>query len=154
MTTRQTLCLTRLLLPLTPDTLEERRAQRIEDEIDPQLLPIFLEESVDLMRSISEGVRNWRRDPSNADLPRRLQRDLHTIKGSARMVGAMGCGELFHSMESRIDHALAMRAITTEMLDDLDVPTRALIERLNRNQCHAGSKTMSPRVAAACRCRR
>lgn len=120
-----------------PDTLEERRAQRIEDEIDPQLLPIFLEESVDLMRSISEGVRNWRHDPSNADLPRRLQRDLHTIKGSARMVGAMGCGELFHSMESRIDHALAMRAITTEMLDGLDVSVDRgtyIIERLSRGE--------------------
>ncbi|MBK9522325.1 MAG: Hpt domain-containing protein [Rhodocyclaceae bacterium] len=121
-----------------PQTIEERRAQRIEDEIDDQLLPIFLEESVDLMRSISEGVRNWRNNPTDRELPRRLQRDLHTIKGSARMVGAMGCGELFHSMESRIDHAVAMNAITTEMLDGLDVSVDRgtfMIDRLSRGEC-------------------
>ena len=129
-----------------PETLEDRRTQRIEDEIDDQLLPIFLEESVDLMRSISEGVRNWRNDPGNAEFSRRLQRDLHTIKGSARMVGAMGCGELFHSMESRIDHAVAMRAITTEMLDSLDVSVdrgTLMIDRLSRGE------SASPRPAAA-----
>jgi chemosensory pili system protein ChpA (sensor histidine kinase/response regulator) len=129
-----------------PEIIEDRRTQRIEDEIDDQLLPIFLEESVDLMRSISEGVRNWRSDPGNAELSRRLQRDLHTIKGSARMVGAMGCGELFHSMESRIDHAVAMGAITSEMLDSLDVSVdrgTLMIERLSRGE------SATPRPAAA-----
>ena len=71
----------------------------IEDEIDEQVLPLFLEESVDLMRDIGGLLRDWRSAPENAETARTLQRALHTLKGSARMAGAMGCGELLHSME-------------------------------------------------------
>ena len=103
-----------------PESIEERRARRMGDDIDEQLLPLFLEESVDLMASIGSSLRAWRQRPGDTDLPRQLQRDLHTLKGSARMAGAMGCGELFHSMESRIEQAVAMKAVGNEMLDSLE----------------------------------
>ena len=120
-----------------PESLEERRARRMDDDIDEQLLPLFLEESVDLMRSIGETLRAWRTAPDSADLPRQLQRDLHTLKGSARMAGAMGCGELLHSMESRIEQAVAMRAVSPEMLDSLETSFdrgEFLIDRLRRGE--------------------
>jgi chemosensory pili system protein ChpA (sensor histidine kinase/response regulator) len=101
-------------------TAAERRAARIEDEIDPQVLPLFLEESVELMSEIGEALRNWRAAPTDVDISRTLQRALHTLKGSARMAGAMGCGELLHSMEDRVDQATAMKSVQPATIDGLE----------------------------------
>jgi chemosensory pili system protein ChpA (sensor histidine kinase/response regulator) len=95
-------------------------AARIENEIDPQILPLFLEESVDLMRDIGTSLREWRDAPTNAEVARTLQRALHTLKGSARMAGAMGCGELLHSMEDRIDQAVRMKSVQAATIDGLE----------------------------------
>ncbi|MCF8179399.1 MAG: Hpt domain-containing protein, partial [Sulfuritalea sp.] len=99
----------------------DRRTARIEDEIDLQILPLFLEESVDLMREVGSALREWRADPGNTDIPRTLQRALHTLKGSARMAGAMGCGELLHSMEDRIDQATSMNLVQPKTFDGLEI---------------------------------
>ena len=117
----------------------ERRAVRITDDIDFQVLPIFLEESVDLMASISERLRSWRADLGDMRHAQQLQRDLHTLKGSARMAGAMGCGELLHSMETRIEQAVALSQCTPELLDGLEVSydrAAMLVDRL-RSGDHA-----------------
>jgi chemosensory pili system protein ChpA (sensor histidine kinase/response regulator) len=78
----------------------ERR--EVADEIDRQLLPIFLEEAEVLVPDASAQLRAWRATPDKAAARDALQRSLHTIKGSARMVGAMRLGELTHVMESRV----------------------------------------------------
>jgi chemosensory pili system protein ChpA (sensor histidine kinase/response regulator) len=107
-------------MPEVTMTAAERRAARIEDEIDEQVLPLFLEESVDLMREIGEALRQWRASPADLEISRTLQRTLHTLKGSARMAGAMGCGELLHSMEDRVDQATAMKSVQPAMIDGLE----------------------------------
>ena len=135
--------------PVVPEvtiTAAERRAARIENEIDPQILPLFLEESVDLMREIGETLRDWRTDPTNAETSRTLQRALHTLKGSARMAGAMGCGELLHSMEDRIDQATRMKSVQAATIDGLETSydrAAMLIERL-RNPDAASMEPEAP----------
>lgn len=98
----------------------ERRTMRIEDEIDAQLLPLFLDESVDLMRDIGEHLRAWRAAPNDDATPQVLARTLHTLKGSARMAGAMACGEMLHNMETRIEEAIAAMPVTPEHIDALE----------------------------------
>ncbi len=93
---------------------------RIEDEIDAQLLPLFLDESVDLMRDIGEHLRAWRAAPGDGAIPQALARALHTLKGSARMAGAMVCGEMLHHMETRIEEAMTAMPVTSERLDALE----------------------------------
>ena len=78
----------------------ERR--EVADEIDQQLLPIFLDEAEVLVPDASAQLRAWRAAPGESAARDALQRNLHTIKGSARMVGAMRLGELTHVMESRV----------------------------------------------------
>ncbi|MBP9119130.1 MAG: response regulator, partial [Methyloversatilis sp.] len=132
-------------------TAAERRAARIEDEIDDQVLPLFLEESVDLMRDIGELLRGWRSAPGNAETARTLQRALHTLKGSARMAGAMGCGELLHSMEDRVDQAIAMKSVQSATIDGLEASydrTAMLIEHL-RNPGAAQPEPEEPLLQAA-----
>lgn len=128
------------------ETVDDRREQRLDDEIDLQLLPLFLDESIDLMQAMGADLRQWRMDAGNTDIPRRLQRDLHTLKGSARMAGAMACGELLHSMESRIEQVVATRAVTPEMLDSLEASydrSAALIDRLRRGDFGSNSTNQS-----------
>ena len=86
--------------PAAPTPVFERR--EVADEIDQQLLPIFLEEAEVLVPDTSAQLRAWRATPGEATARNALQRNLHTIKGSARMVGAMRLGELTHVMESRV----------------------------------------------------
>jgi chemosensory pili system protein ChpA (sensor histidine kinase/response regulator) len=107
-------------VPEVTVTAADRRATRIEDEIDEQILPLFLEEAVDLMRDIGETLRHWRAAPTSPEIARSLQRALHTLKGSARMAGAMGCGELLHSMEDRIDQAVRMNSVQPATIDGLE----------------------------------
>jgi chemosensory pili system protein ChpA (sensor histidine kinase/response regulator) len=99
---------------------EDRRRLRLADELDEQLLPIFLEESIDLMRDIGTGLRSWREQPGDQNVADQLMRVLHTLKGSARMAGAMSVGELVHSMETRIEQAVSANALTPAFLDTLD----------------------------------
>jgi chemosensory pili system protein ChpA (sensor histidine kinase/response regulator) len=120
-------------VPEVSMTAAERRAARIEDEIDPQVLPLFLEESVDLMREIGAALSNWRETPTSVEISRTLQRALHTLKGSARMAGAMGCGELLHSMEDRVDQATKLKSVQPGTIDGLETSfdrTAMLIEHL------------------------
>ena len=97
----------------------ERLLERIKDEIDPQLLPIFLEEAAELVPLLGQQLRSWEAAPADAGNSQGLQRTLHTLKGSARMAGAMAIGQVTHSMESRVESALGMQAIPPAIIDGL-----------------------------------
>ena len=73
----------------------------IKDDVDEQLLPVFLEEAEELMPVIGTQLRAWRESPNDGAPPQALNRALHTLKGSARMAGAMRLGDLTHRMETR-----------------------------------------------------
>jgi len=95
------------LSDLVPDVQQKAAApvferRNVADEIDQDLLPIFIEEADTLIPQTSEQLRLWKTQPNNHSALGLLRRNLHTLKGSARMVGAMRLGELTHVMESRI----------------------------------------------------
>lgn len=74
----------------------------VADELDTQLLPVFLEEADELCPLISEGLRTWREQPHNQQQAQLFKRQIHTMKGSSRMVGAMRIGEIAHQMEDLV----------------------------------------------------
>ena len=74
------------------------------DELDADLLPVFLEEAADLLPRLGHDLRQWQQDPSNGAIAQGMQRDLHTIKGSARMAGAMRLGQHAHELETQIEN--------------------------------------------------
>ncbi|MDK2122482.1 hybrid sensor histidine kinase/response regulator [Parachitinimonas caeni] len=91
---------------------------QVSDDLDDQLLPIFIEEAQELMPQISADLRSWRGDLANTEYPDSLRRVLHTLKGSARMAGAMRLGEATHNMETRLLNA--GERVPQELLDGLD----------------------------------
>ena len=99
----------------------ERRTRRLDDDIDQELLPIFLEEAQELVPAVGQGLRDWRVSPDNTAAGNALQRTLHTLKGSARMCGAMALGELTHHMETRVENALATKELPAAFFEELEV---------------------------------
>jgi chemosensory pili system protein ChpA (sensor histidine kinase/response regulator) len=99
------------------DTLEGLAA--LVDEIDAELAPVFIEEADELLPRIGEALRAWQQQPDDASGPATLMRLLHTVKGSARMAGAMRLGQLVHDMETRIEAASALPRVPASLVDDL-----------------------------------
>jgi chemosensory pili system protein ChpA (sensor histidine kinase/response regulator) len=119
--------------PLTRAT--EDPLADVRDDIDEQVLPIFLEEAQELFPRASEEVSAWRRDAGNPIHSDGLKRTLHTLKGSARMAGAMRLGEVAHNLETRLldvgdEPAQPVFDSFDEYLDDIAF----LLERLTRGE--------------------
>jgi chemosensory pili system protein ChpA (sensor histidine kinase/response regulator) len=66
---------------------------------DHELLEIFLEEASDIIESASAALLRWRGEPQNSLEVENLLRDLHTLKGGARMVEITAIGDLTHELE-------------------------------------------------------
>ncbi|UII71210.1 Hpt domain-containing protein [Pseudomonas sp. HN11] len=66
---------------------------------DPELLDIFLEEAADILDSSSSALSRWQAEPGNRQEVETLLRDLHTLKGGARMVEIAPIGDLAHELE-------------------------------------------------------
>ena len=69
-------------------------------ETDPELLEVFLEEAGDIMEHTEQTLRAWKRAADDQLLMTELQRELHTLKGGARMADITAIGDLAHSVES------------------------------------------------------
>ncbi|GHA88790.1 hypothetical protein GCM10007067_28340 [Lysobacter bugurensis] len=77
--------------------------------LDPELVDIFVEEGGDLLDHSDGLLAQLRVAPSEREPLVGLQRDLHTLKGGARMAGIMAVGELGHVMESLLEAVVANR---------------------------------------------
>ncbi|MGB7649677.1 MAG: Hpt domain-containing protein [Gallionella sp.] len=90
-----------IISPVVAPINQEDEPQ-VHDEIDAQLLPIFLEEADELIPQIGDALRHLRAQPNDTEPLHLLNRLLHTTKGSARMAGAMRVGDVAHKMEDKI----------------------------------------------------
>ncbi len=77
--------------------------------LDPELIDIFVEEGIDLLDHSDGLLAQLRVAPDNRDAVAGLQRDLHTLKGGARMAGLMEIGELGHAMETLLESVAERR---------------------------------------------
>ncbi len=91
-------------------------------EYDLDLVDIFAEEGNDLLDHSDGLLAKLRETPDDRSLITGLQRDLHTIKGGARMAGINAIGDLGHAIESLLEQVAAQRI-------DLDGDGVRLLER-------------------------
>ena len=75
----------------------------LDEQLDHEIIGVFVEEADDIVSHIEELVMAWRSSPKELELPDRLKRDLHTLKGGARMAGFNGLGDRAHIIESLVD---------------------------------------------------
>jgi chemosensory pili system protein ChpA (sensor histidine kinase/response regulator) len=74
------------------------------DHLDADLFPIFEEEAQELLPQLAASLRQWMAHPEDMAARNDVLRVLHTLKGSARLAGAMRLGEMAHNMETSIEH--------------------------------------------------
>ncbi|GGH59753.1 hypothetical protein GCM10010975_21720 [Comamonas phosphati] len=73
------------------------------DQVDIDLFPIFEEEAIDLLPKLGAALRRWHARPNLDEARNEALRALHTLKGSARLAGAMRLGEMAHRLESAVE---------------------------------------------------
>ena len=98
----------------------------VADVVDAELFPIFEEEAEELLPQLAEHLRDWSQEPGVADHGRAAMRTLHTLKGGARLAGAMHLGDQSHRLEADIERLLAT-APTFSELEDLQARGDTLV---------------------------
>ena len=124
----------------------------VVDVIDEELLPIFEEEAEELLPQLQSRLRDWLDGPTDADAPMACMRTLHTLKGGARLAGAMQLGEVAHRLETDIEALVARGDIEAGDLDPLMARADAmsgLFERLRQRGAPAPVAYTPPRLLAA-----
>ncbi len=130
---------TPMVLDNSPDLLsfdltEEDEPETHESQASDEFLHIFLEEAEEILENCQTLVARWQTEPNSKPLLKELQRELHTLKGGARMVGISAMGDLSHQLESvltKIVEGLAhsgarLQNVVQESLDELAAMTEAV----------------------------
>ncbi|VVP05893.1 Hpt domain-containing protein [Pseudomonas fluorescens] len=107
-------------------------------EPDDEIVEIFLEEAVDILDSAGQALQRWRKDPDNAAPLSSLQRDLHTLKGGARMAEVEVIGDLAQELENlyeglvdrRYNHSAALEGLLQHSHERLAL----MLEQLQAHQ--------------------
>ncbi len=123
----------------------------IHDELDPDLLPVFLEEGADLLPQVGEALRAWHAKPTDFSHAHSLQRVLHTVKGSARMAGAMRLGQHAHEIETHIENMVHAGSASQHSFDELMAHydhALLLFEQLQNPEAYAAAMAAAQAAAA------
>ncbi|POA47756.1 hybrid sensor histidine kinase/response regulator [Pseudomonas sp. MPR-ANC1] len=97
----------------------ELAQKTVTSEPDDEIVEIFLEEAVDILDSAGQALQRWLNDPDNVAPLSSLQRDLHTLKGGARMAEVETIGDLAQELESLYEGLLDRRYSHSEALGRL-----------------------------------
>jgi chemosensory pili system protein ChpA (sensor histidine kinase/response regulator) len=107
-------------------------------EPDDEIVEIFLEEAVDILDSSGQALQRWLNDPDNVAPLSSLQRDLHTLKGGARMAEVEAIGDLAQELESLYEGLVDRRFNYSETLRRLLLKSHErlalLLEQLQQHQ--------------------
>ncbi|MFK5913362.1 MAG: Hpt domain-containing protein [Woeseiaceae bacterium] len=93
-------------------------------DYDEELLEIFIEEGEEILDECDQVIHDWSSDPENEELVKELQRQLHTLKGGARMAGIAELGDLGHAIES----------LLTAVVDGHMKATKPMLDLVQRSQ--------------------
>jgi chemosensory pili system protein ChpA (sensor histidine kinase/response regulator) len=72
------------------------------EEFDHEIANIYSEEATELLEAAEVSLTGWRQDRKDRQRVAELQRQLHTLKGGARMAGISAMGDLSHELETLV----------------------------------------------------
>ena len=119
------------------------------DAIDEELFPIFEEEAEELLPQLASRLRDWARKPGDAAPPSACMRTLHTLKGGARLAGAMRLGEMAHRLETRIERLLAQPPVEAADVETLQAYGDTLSQTFDALRAGGAPIEVAPVTAAA-----
>ncbi len=112
--------------PVRADALDGEDDIDSVDAVDAELFPIFEEEAEELLPQLDSKLREWARRPTDNGPAASCMRTLHTLKGGARLAGAMRLGEMAHRLETLIEHLLAQPSASAADVEALQSRSDAL----------------------------
>jgi chemosensory pili system protein ChpA (sensor histidine kinase/response regulator) len=97
------------------------------EEFDHEIANIYSEEATELLEAAQASLSGWNKDRVDKQPVAELQRQLHTLKGGARMAGIIAMGDLSHELETVVlqidngsvagdDHAYAVMQASLDEL--------------------------------------
>jgi chemosensory pili system protein ChpA (sensor histidine kinase/response regulator) len=93
-----------VVAPIVPP--EPASSQPVEapgpEEFDHEIANIYSEEATELLEAAEISLTGWNRDRKDKERVAELQRQLHTLKGGARMAGISSMGDLSHELETLV----------------------------------------------------
>jgi chemosensory pili system protein ChpA (sensor histidine kinase/response regulator) len=126
--------------------------EEIHEDVDPELLEIFMEEAVDILTAIDDALKHWRADRRNQQALEDLKRSLHTLKGGARMAGAMTMGNLGHNTETLLkeveDGRVANDPGLLDLLDEVHDALANMVEQMQSQRPVSSVAELNAKVMA------
>ena len=110
----------------TTELTEEIIKLELEDE-DFEILEIYIEEASELLNEQQDTLQLWGEDLSNKTHVQLLQRQLHTLKGGARLSGITILADISHELESLFEKVVNGRSEADETLLELAEQGRELM---------------------------
>ncbi len=113
-------------------------ADMADQEVDAELVAIFIEEAADYIPQLDNLLRHWCDNPVSTTIPPAVLRILHTLKGSARMAGCYALGQQFHTMETQVEQLTQLAdydgAKISHLLQEFDLAITTLASIKNKTQ--------------------
>jgi chemosensory pili system protein ChpA (sensor histidine kinase/response regulator) len=84
------------------DAIQPPEEPPAAEEFDHEIANIYSEEATELLEAAQASLSVWRNDRKDKQPVAELQRQLHTLKGGARMAGIPAMGDLSHELETLV----------------------------------------------------
>ncbi|MGH8158672.1 MAG: Hpt domain-containing protein [Rhodanobacter sp.] len=105
--------------------------------IDADLLEVFIDEAREILDHADGVLAHWHAEPAELTHVAELQRDLHTLKGGARIAGLPSVGDLTHAIETLLEKPIRDVEKTGPLIAALEASfdqLHALIQQVSQGQ--------------------
>ncbi len=104
-------------------------------QIDADLLEVFIDEAREILDHADDVLALWHAEPSDLAHVPELQRDLHTLKGGARIAGLIPVGDLSHAIETLLEKPIRDAAKSGTLIAALEAgfdQLHALVQQVSQ----------------------
>ncbi|MEO8998370.1 MAG: Hpt domain-containing protein, partial [Rhodanobacter sp.] len=106
-------------------------------QIDADLLEVFIDEAREILDHADGVLAQWHAEPTELAHVGELQRDLHTLKGGARIAGLVPVGDLSHAIETLLEKPIRDTARTGTLITALEASfdqLHSLVQQISQGQ--------------------
>ncbi|UJJ55888.1 MULTISPECIES: Hpt domain-containing protein [Rhodanobacter] len=118
-------------------TPEPAHALAGSGQIDADLMEVFIDEAREILDHADDVLAQWHAEPAELVHVPELQRDLHTLKGGARIAGLTAVGDLSHAIETLLEEPIRDVSRTGPLIAALEASfdqLHALVQRVAQGQ--------------------
>ncbi|MFC5579566.1 Hpt domain-containing protein [Rhodanobacter terrae] len=105
--------------------------------IDADLLEVFIDEAREILDHTDGVLAQWHAEPAELAYVAELQRDLHTLKGGARIAGLVPVGDLSHAIETLLEKPIRDTARSSALITALEASfdqLHSLVQQVSQGQ--------------------